>query len=245
MTRFFSKLLGLSLALVAVGFALRGGSASAAVTGLRILQDCNGGQVAVTFKWDGSLNGVRETWIDLSTSDNGFLAQTFMNAGPLTTFVPEYKWNNVTPGTTHYVRINQLMESGNWVGSQTYGFLSRACVSVANQVAPSVESLPPYPVKSDLILCDDGTKSQPLGALTCSGHGWISPKVTQQQLFTPYLGFPGNFIPEGTYGVYIPPAGSPGVPAATATPTITTLTTVNGVTTTTTTPATSQGLGAP
>jgi hypothetical protein len=94
-------------------------------------------------KWDAA-------WIDLSLQDNGFAPGTFLSAGP---FPAEYMasavsdrvynnyfvWTNLTPGLTHYWRVN-LLYGDQWYPSatQTYYVPFDCAPTPAASPVPSV-----------------------------------------------------------------------------------------------------------
>jgi hypothetical protein len=76
-------------------------------------------------KWDAA-------WIDLSLQHNGFAPGTFLSAGPfppeyMASAVPDrvynnlYVWRGLTPGLTHYFRVN-LLYGDQWYPSPTQTF---------------------------------------------------------------------------------------------------------------------------
>jgi hypothetical protein len=66
---------------------------------------------AATFNWAPANPGGIAQYIDLSTSNNGFIPGTFVGVGPLGPNASSYFWTGLRPGTRHYWRIN------TWTGS--------------------------------------------------------------------------------------------------------------------------------
>lgn len=75
-------------------------------------------------------------WIDLSLKNNGFAPGTFLSAGPFPAldagagtpgwrYTNTYAWRNLTPGVTHYFRVN-LLYGGQWYPSATQSFFVSA-----------------------------------------------------------------------------------------------------------------------
>ena len=80
---------------------------------------CEGDFASVTFLWT-PVAGAQTHWVDISTHDNGFQPDTFLNAeagpgGSLT-------WHGILTWTPHVWRVNALTSSG-WVTSATGAFV--------------------------------------------------------------------------------------------------------------------------
>lgn len=88
-------------------------------------QVCDGyGGVTVTFNWQA--NAVGPQFLDLSTSNNGFVPGTFVGAGPVASGQGSFTWYGIARGLTHYWRVNTLT-SGGWAASGPASFTSLTC----------------------------------------------------------------------------------------------------------------------
>ena len=129
-----SRVLYILAILVLVGFyaGLRGHSpAHAAASRVAFSQTCSHGKSNLTINWEGNDPAAWEQWIDLSTSDDGFRAGTFLSAGPIASRTTTYIWDGLEPNTTHYLRINQLLPDGRWDPSRTIRVTTACGLEVA------------------------------------------------------------------------------------------------------------------
>ena len=124
------KLLYVLVALLALGGAYGLPSAPRVEAGANQLlatQYCEGGRAKVIFSWTGGNAASIEQWLDLSVFDNGWRDGTFISAGPLVGSLATYTWEGLTPGTLHYVRVNQQLPNGSWDPSRTFSLRTIGC----------------------------------------------------------------------------------------------------------------------
>ena len=115
----FVSFLALSAGLVVPH--LRHGTSEAAVSRLQYSMGClRDGRVSVYLLWSGGATNPRQQWVDLSTLNNNWIPGTFLSAGPFGPNAQSFDWNGMTPGTRHYIRVNQLLQNNSWDASQTY-----------------------------------------------------------------------------------------------------------------------------
>jgi len=93
------------------------------------------GSVSVTFSWVPSRRG--EQWLNLSLSDNGFAADTFVGVGPFPPEADSFVWGGLSPGVTYFLRINTHSPFG-WEPSQTLAFVTATCASTESLVASQI-----------------------------------------------------------------------------------------------------------
>jgi len=100
------------------------------------------GKVQTTFSWQGNDPAALQQWIDLSTSDNGWQAGTFISAGPFAGSATSFNWNGLLANTGHYVRVNQQLAGGTWDPSTTFSFQTPPCATsqVSTQTGGSTGS---------------------------------------------------------------------------------------------------------
>jgi hypothetical protein len=120
----------LAVTLLALGASYGTRATSRAEAGANQLlntQYCENGRVKVTFTWTGGNTAALEQWLDLSIFDNGWRDGTFLFAGPLVGSLATYTWEGLTPGTQHYVRVNQQLGNRSWDPSQTFSLMTIGC----------------------------------------------------------------------------------------------------------------------
>ena len=83
---------------------------------------CGASSANVSFSWAPPA-GATETWLDVSTNDNGFVAGSFMNAGPLSGGASSYTWGGLKTHTPYFWRVDSRLASG-WVASETGVFVA-------------------------------------------------------------------------------------------------------------------------
>jgi hypothetical protein len=156
------KLLALAAAIgvVAAGafFAM---PSQAATNQLYLMQNCRSdGSVRLDFSWKGNDPSANQQWLDLSLFNNGWDWGTFLGAGPMPASQQSLRWEGLISGTTHYVRLNQLMPNGVWDQSVTWVFTTIDCTpQPPAQPAPSPDRVRvPAPI-DDLKVLPSGNGS--------------------------------------------------------------------------------------
>jgi hypothetical protein len=98
---------------------------------LLVAHSCENMLVNVVFSWlAAEPNG--ESWVDLSTQNNGFAPGTFLAAGPLVQGIEHFdgpagpslqahKWSGLKPDTDHFWRVNTWTGT-RWLTSATGAF---------------------------------------------------------------------------------------------------------------------------
>lgn len=99
------------------------GFSSAALVAPIVPEACD----AATFNWAPPNPGSAFQYLDLSTSNNGFISGTFVGVGPFGPNASSYFWTRLRPGTRHYWRVNAWTGS-SWVTS-AIGSFSTPCAS--------------------------------------------------------------------------------------------------------------------
>jgi len=90
-------------------------------------QNCQAdNSVTLAFSWDGGSSGVKQQWVDVSTTDT-WKTGSFTGAGPFSADVQSFNWPGYKPGNTYYVRFNQQTASGTWDATKTYKFTVKSC----------------------------------------------------------------------------------------------------------------------
>jgi hypothetical protein len=107
---------------------LRGAPSEAAVSRLQYSMGClRDGRVSLYLLWSGGTPDPRQQWVDLSLQNNGWLAGTFLSAGPFGPNADYFDWNGIQPGARHYIRVNQLLQNNVWDASPTYQIDAITC----------------------------------------------------------------------------------------------------------------------
>jgi beta-lactamase class A len=88
--------------------------------------DTSSDGVTATVSWVPSRRG--EQWLDISLSNNGFAADTFVGAGPLPPEADSFVWSGLSPGATYFLRVNTRSPFG-WEPSQTFAVVTASCAS--------------------------------------------------------------------------------------------------------------------
>jgi len=159
-------------------------SAEAATSQVFMNQVCGAGKVNVTLTWQGNDTSAQQQWIDLSTSDNGWAAGSFISAGPLAGPATQYVWNGLTPSTLHYVRVNQQLADGSWDASSAFSFTTIDC-------GAAVSSGPPAPNSAQALITGSVYTDQKTGQqVAVSGSSAFAqpPNITTATV----LGFSAN-----------------------------------------------------
>jgi len=125
------------------------GPALAEANQLFLSQSCAGGKANVTFSWLGNDPSALQQWLDLSSSETGWLTGSFSSAGPLAAATTSYLWEGLEANALYYARVNQQLSDGSWDSSAIYQVQTMGCVS------PPVASSPP-PDISDSVACSMG-----------------------------------------------------------------------------------------
>jgi hypothetical protein len=131
--------------------------------------NCNGGTSNARFTWYGNDPYAIVQYLDLSMADNGFWPGTYFSAGPLAAWQTSVTLNQIRPGATHYVRVNQQLWYGDWDPSPTFVFTSASC----GAAVPVGGSTGVGPVRIDSLTC---TSSQ--GTATITGVGPASRQAS-------------------------------------------------------------------
>jgi hypothetical protein len=92
----------------------------AAAFSISFTEVCYGDRADVTFSWQGANPGSQQ-FLDLSLQDNGWRDGTFIGFGPLAGNTTTVEWYGLVAGSSHVMRINQLV-GGRWDVSQTFKF---------------------------------------------------------------------------------------------------------------------------
>ena len=133
-----------TLALVlsgAIGLGIGTSGVAAASAPIYATSACVSGQAATRIDWGAIEANAKEVWVDLSYYDNGFKPDTFRTTGPIPTGQNSLGWNSLTPETTYFVRVNQLLSNGQWDATRTYFFKTASCGPVVATTVP-VASMP-------------------------------------------------------------------------------------------------------
>jgi hypothetical protein len=82
---------------------------------------CAGAAATATFIWTPVV-GASTQYLDMTTTDNGFVPGTYLGAGPLDPSNNQIVWNGLKVGQPHFWRVNALTASG-WLTSSTGAFI--------------------------------------------------------------------------------------------------------------------------
>ncbi|HLF78111.1 MAG TPA: class F sortase [Dehalococcoidia bacterium] len=82
---------------------------------------CSGSNATVSFAWTPPA-GATETWIDLSTLDNGFVGGSYQTVGPLSGTASSYTWPGLKTYQPYFWRVGSKLPSGP-VASETGVFV--------------------------------------------------------------------------------------------------------------------------
>ena len=118
----------LALVMVVVGLSgtvsLQARSASAApAQDLTARVECKDDSLSVTFSWKASGDGSQ--WLDVGT-DAGFAPGSFAGTGPLSSTQGSFGWEDPSPNTSYFARINTL-DGDAWSASSTLTLNTPPC----------------------------------------------------------------------------------------------------------------------
>ena len=130
MARIFSVSLAVCLTLFISLMTSSSEIEAAAPRSLSFVQTCtHQNTVNVRIAWTSDPSA-REIWIDASTVDDSFSADTFASAGPLSGRTTSYVWPDMEPHKVYWFRVNQQLPSGEWEASAPQRYIL-GCGNVA------------------------------------------------------------------------------------------------------------------
>ena len=129
----------LLLAVVIAVCALLADAPSAAATASFYMeQGCAAdGTITLSFTWQDGDPAAKQHWIDVSSVDNNWQANTYVSAGPISLQARSFSWPGYRSGTHFYLRFNEQRGDGTWDPTRTYDFVVQQCTSATGTVLPS------------------------------------------------------------------------------------------------------------